>query len=319
MADLLSKDEVEALLQAVSKGQVPARSTQSEQFAKSAVLYDFSRPTVMSEDQSRQLRGIHESFGRHLSEALSEYVGLDVEARCASLEQQTYREFESGLPTHSTLLQVGFDGDRGRALLALTPRLGLVILDRLLGGPGTATEIARPFSEVEQELLTEAAALVVQVLQSAWREVVEATLVIESRGAGKFMPPHSATLSVALSIKLKEITAPLFVCYPIQVLDWTGTEPSPDAEEATQTASAPQTGDPLVRETLEQAPVEAVAKLGAVRIRLRDVVCLREGDVLLFDRHTADSLDLEVGNRVRFKGSLGRHKNMQVFSVRQRI
>ena len=71
MADVLSQNEIDELLSAISTGVVSAENIKQEQKQKKIKLYDFKRPDKFSKDQIRTLYMLHENFGRRRCELWS--------------------------------------------------------------------------------------------------------------------------------------------------------------------------------------------------------------------------------------------------------
>ena len=66
MADILSQDEVDLLLNAVSEGEVSAVPEGQKEVQQKASAYDFRRPNRVSKEQYRGLQGLFEAFAREL-------------------------------------------------------------------------------------------------------------------------------------------------------------------------------------------------------------------------------------------------------------
>ncbi|MBN1308161.1 MAG: hypothetical protein JXA18_09615, partial [Chitinispirillaceae bacterium] len=104
MSDILSQEEVDALLSAVSAGGNETVSVadggEETRFAalagegeKSLSLYDFRRPDRVSKDQMRTLQNLHEGFARQFSTTLTNFLRTFVEIELVSVDQLTYSEF----------------------------------------------------------------------------------------------------------------------------------------------------------------------------------------------------------------------------------
>ena len=106
MSDVLNQDDIDALLSAVSTGDVEEVSQVQQIFSRhrrdledvEIKEYDFKRPERISKDQMRALKTLHESFARNFGASLSGFLRTIVEIRIARAEQMTYSEFISSLP-----------------------------------------------------------------------------------------------------------------------------------------------------------------------------------------------------------------------------
>ena len=65
--DILSQSEIDALLSAISTGEMDADELKKEEVEKKVKVYDFKRALRFSKDQIRSLTRIHENFARLLT------------------------------------------------------------------------------------------------------------------------------------------------------------------------------------------------------------------------------------------------------------
>lgn len=101
MADILSQEEIDALLDVVDDDEsdlfddggndVPSSNRQ-------VTLYDFKRPNRVSKEQLRAFRGIHDKMARSLASQISSIMRSIVEIQLHSVDQMTYGEFLMSLP-----------------------------------------------------------------------------------------------------------------------------------------------------------------------------------------------------------------------------
>ena len=65
--DILSQNEIDALLSALSTGEMSADDMRIEEETRKVKVYDFKRALRFSKDQIRSLTRIHENFARLLN------------------------------------------------------------------------------------------------------------------------------------------------------------------------------------------------------------------------------------------------------------
>src|SRR6478736_5386092 len=129
MSDILSQEEVDALLNAVSTGSlVPdsgsesasggetSASSDEEAQEKSVILYDFRRPDRVSKDQMRTLQNLHDGYARLLSTTLSSYLRTLVEIDIVSVDQLTYSEFMMSISNPSCIYVFQMEPLEGAAI-----------------------------------------------------------------------------------------------------------------------------------------------------------------------------------------------------------
>ena len=106
MVDILSQDEVDALLTAVGDGDIPVEESEEEETTGKIVSrYDFRRPDIVSKDQMRTLQMLHKAFCRYLTTTLSTYLRTVIEVNLVAVDQLTYGEFNMSLsnPTYISI------------------------------------------------------------------------------------------------------------------------------------------------------------------------------------------------------------------------
>ena len=144
MTDVLDQAEIDALMSAVTEGEVEEPREQAQIFSRyrrdlenvEIRDYDFKRPERISKDQMRALQTLHEAFARNFGAALSGFLRTIVEVRVATAEQMTYSEFTSSLPNPTSFNLIDAPVLDGQLCLEISPLIIYPIIDRLLGGSG---------------------------------------------------------------------------------------------------------------------------------------------------------------------------------------
>ena len=96
MADVLSQNEIDALLKQLSTGELDADDFTETKSVK-VKEYDFSRPAKFSKEHLRTLEIIFEHYGRLLSSNLPAYLRKNVQVEVMNSEAVTYSEFSLSL------------------------------------------------------------------------------------------------------------------------------------------------------------------------------------------------------------------------------
>src|SRR5574344_2876251 len=107
MGDVLSQQEIDNLLQALSSGEIDA-DEMKENTDKSVKEYDFKRPAKFSKEHLRTLEIIFEHYGRLISTNLPVYLRKSVQVNVASSETVTFSEFTNALSNPVVLGIINF-------------------------------------------------------------------------------------------------------------------------------------------------------------------------------------------------------------------
>ena len=172
MGEVLSQQEIDNLLAALSTGELDANEIQETE-EKPVKDYDFKRPVKFSKEHLRTLEIIFEHYGRLLATNLQVYLRKNVQVSVNSSETVTFSEFSNALSSPVILSIVNFAPLSGNIIMELSLNTGYAIIDRMLGGQGTALEKAKDFSEIEMAILEKILVVCMQLLREPWKNVVE--------------------------------------------------------------------------------------------------------------------------------------------------
>lgn len=134
MSDILSQDEIDSLLKALSTGELDV-DEYKEKGEVQVKNYDFTRPAKFSKEHLRTLEIIFEHYGRLLYTNLPAYLRKSVQVDVMNSEAVAYSEFSNALSNPVLLGIVDFAPLKGSLIMDMSSDLGYAIIDRLLGGP----------------------------------------------------------------------------------------------------------------------------------------------------------------------------------------
>src|SRR4030065_742430 len=98
MTEVLSQNEIDQLLSAISSGEVEAPEMQALPAQRNIKIYDFKRPDKFSKDQIRTVSMMHETFARLTTTSLSAQLRSLVHVHVASVDELTYQELIRSIP-----------------------------------------------------------------------------------------------------------------------------------------------------------------------------------------------------------------------------
>jgi len=311
-ADVLSQSEVERLLSQVAEQEnsitVLKQGDEKEKKDRDSIQpYDFRHPLFLSATELRRLRIRHEEFIRALGARLSLYLRLEFSLQMSKLQTITYQKFAEALPNPSHLSLFKVEPLRGVGILDIHPRLGLTIVDRLLGGPAHSISADHDFSEIEMALLDQAVQLILAEWCHHWASVQElrpVTLGHENNGQFLQTAPHD-TIMLVLAMEAKvgdcleqmQIALPCFTLEPLirKLGHINGNIPE---------AAAPVSAVRWNR-NFDEVPVPVTAMWDDLELTARDIVSLKVGDVLPLNPKSIRQVKLRLADIPKFEGQLG--------------
>jgi flagellar motor switch protein FliM len=174
MSDLLSQDEINALLQGVDDGDI---ETEIDEFQDqgSAKNYDFSSQERIVRRRIPTLEMINERFSRYLRTSLIKFLHRSPEIFISGIQIQKFSEYVSGLHAPANLNIIRLPPLRGRALIAIEPNLIFTAVDNLFGGNGKPCNMAeaREFTMTEMRVIQILIDMIFNDLKEAWGPVME--------------------------------------------------------------------------------------------------------------------------------------------------
>lgn len=311
MGDVLSQAEIDALLSALSDGQVDAEEIRITKVQKKIRVYDFKRPNKFSKDQIHSLQNIHENYCRALTTYLSGHLHSVVETKVISIEQITYDEFIRSLPSPTILGIFTLSPLEGTLLLEMSPSLAFTMIDRLLGGQGSGSEKNRDLTEIESTIVKRRVEQMISLIGEAWEEVFESQPAVISLETNpqftQIVAPNEMVVLVTLEVRVGEMMGMINLCLPYLVLEPILDKLSTLFLFSTQAKVTSPEQVMAIRKKIEWAKVGMTTILGQSEILVRDLLELAPGDVIPLMQNVKDPLSVYVGNFRKFKGVPGLH------------
>jgi len=324
MGDVLSQAEIDALLSALSDGQVDAEEMKTTKTQKRIRVYDFKRPNKFSKDQINSLQNIHENFCRGLTTYFSGNLHAVSESTVLSIEQITYDEFIRSLPNPTVLGLYSLNPLEGTVLMEVSPALAFSIVDRLLGGQGQghSAEKNRDLTEIEKTIITNRLSQIIVMSEEAWAEVYEFKPQFISMETNpqftQIVAPNEMVVLITIEVKIGEEVGMINICMPYLVLEPILDKLSTFFLFSTQAKVTSPEQVAAIRRKIEWAKVDMVTFLGHSEILVRDLLDLAPGDVIPLNQSVNDPLPIYVGEFMKFKsvpGLHGEHLAVQITEI----
>jgi flagellar motor switch protein FliM len=320
MTEVLSQEEIDQLLTAISSGEVETQEVQQTADQKKIKIYDFKRPDKFSKDQIRTVSIMHETFARLTTTSLSAQLRSLVHVHVASVDQLTYEEFIRSIPNPTTLAIINMDPLKGSAILEIDPAITFSIIDRLFGGQGEGTKYSRDLTDIETSVMEGIIVRILGNMREAWSTVIDlrprlGTIETNPQFA-QIVPPTEMVVLVTLETKVGEVEGMMNFCIPYLTI-----EPIISKLSAQYWYSSVRRGTTtenlnILRERLSKVDVTLVAEIGSINLTVRDVLNLRIGDTIrLYSVRVGDPMMLKIGNKKKFlcrPGLVGKKIAVQV-------
>ena len=311
MTEILSQDEIDALLSAISSGEVDPDDYSAVGEQKKVKIYDFRRPDKFSKDQIRTLQMMHETFARLTTTALSAQLRALVSVHVGSVDQLTYEEFIRSIPNPTTLAVINMAPLRGSAVLEIDPSITFTIIDRLFGGLGEPTKITRELSDIELSVMEGIIVRILGNLREAWSTVIDLRPrlgAIETNPQfAQIVPPNDMVVLITLETKVGDVEGMTNLCIPYITIEPIISKLSAQYWYSSIRRGGADENRPIIQERLDQVLIELRADVGDVELPLQQILNLTPGDVVkLGQTHIKSDMTVTVGDRKKFKCRPGR-------------
>ncbi|MFP4416480.1 MAG: flagellar motor switch protein FliM [Fibrobacterota bacterium] len=331
MSDILSQEEVDALLAAVSSGgagdSVGGADDTGGGFEADAdgeaslSLYDFRRPDRVSKDQMRTLQNLHEGYARQFSTTLTNFLRTFVEIELVSVDQLTYSEFVMSISSPSCIYVFKMDPLEGSAIIEINPSLVFFIIDRLFGGQGRPSEQNRELTLIEQNVITRIVERSLNDLKEVWEHIGVFSPHIDAYETNpqfvQIAPPGETVILISLEVRMENASGLMSICFPYMLLESVINNLSGESWMSSQSATTKETRSMLEKE-IENLPVPVSTAIGQMKLTIRDLLQLQRGDVLCLDKPKDSDLIIQIGGKTKMSGKsglIGRKKAVKVTRI----
>lgn len=315
--DVLSQSEIDALLSALSAGEMDAEELKKEESEKKVKVYDFKRALRFSKDQIRSLSRIHENFARLLTTYFSAQLRTYVQISVASVDQLPYEEFVRSIPKLTILNVFRADPLEGRVLMEVNPNIAYAMLDRMLGGQGESVNKVDNLTEIESNIMKQMFERSLYAFSEAWESVIELDCYLEEFEVNsqfmQMVSPNETVVVISLNTVIGEVSGMINICLPHVVIEPIIPKLSGHYwMQETKKERAPEEVLSL-KTNIKKASVPFVALLGETLISVEDFLFLESGDSIQLNTKTNEPLLIHVSGEPKFIAQPGKvNKKMAV-------
>ena len=320
MNEVLSQDEIDQLLMAISSGDSESDDFKPVNDTRKIKIYDFKRPDKFSKEQIRTVQIMHETFSRLTTTSLSAQLRCMVQVHVASVDQLTYEEFIRSIPTPTTLAVINMDPLKGNAILEIDPAITFSMIDRLFGGVGQAAKVQRDLTDIEQSVMEGIIVRILANMRESWTQVIDLRprlgQIETNPQFAQIVPPSEMVVLVTLETKVGDEEGMMNFCIPYITIEPIISKLSSQYWFSSVRRSSTTQYLGVLKDKLSTVDMDVVAEIGTIDLPVRDVLSLRAGDVVrLSNVRVGDPLTLSVGNKKKFycqPGVIGKRVAVQI-------
>lgn len=324
MADILSQEEIDALLEIIEYGNDEKNNLESNEIThkKQVTSYDFKRPNRVNKEQLEILRGIHDKMARDLGSQISTIMRSIIEIQLHSVEQMTYGEFLMNLPNPTSFNVFSMKPLNGNGVLEINPSIAFPILDRLLGGNGEPYKHTREFSEIELNVLDIILQQIMQNLKDMWIPIAEISPTIYAKESSphimRIASQNESVIVIAMSAKMGQSRGMINICYPVISLE-SILYRLVNRELIINSIDSKNSRNKELRVLLGGALVNISAILGSTKLSLKNILELQVGDIIRLNRSADDTIIVNIDNKDKYIGEIGLQRYRKTLKIKDII
>ena len=320
MSDLLSQDEIDALLHGVD--DVEEEEVEEEgASAEGTSDYDFSSQDRIVRGRMPTLEMVNERFARHLRISLFNMMRRTAEVSINGIQMIKFGEYVHTLFVPTSLNMVRFRPLKGTALITMEARLVFILVDNFFGGDGRyhAKIEGREFTPTERRIIQMLLKIVFEDYKEAWSPVMDVSFeYLDSEvnpSMANIVSPTEVVVISSFHIELDggggdfHIALPYSMLEPIRELLDAGVQS--DKEDTDMRWSK------ALRDEIMDVPVELTTKFLEVELTLQKIMDLKEGDIIPIEM--PETLTVLAEDLPTFRAKLGRSRDNVALKIESKI
>ncbi len=330
MNQVLSQSEVDALLAAVSDGDIggPSASDNKDKGADGETInvtsYDLTSQDRIIRGRLPQLEVIYEKFMRAFRVSLSGSLRKIASITLTGTEFLKFGEFINTLPMPTCMSVLRFGNLRGSALFVIESKLAYALVDSFFGGadrPYTKVD-GKDFTPIELQIVQKVVNLAIIDLEAAWASIEKiGCSFVRTEVNPQFVgivPPTDVVIASSFDVELENASGSVSIVVPYATIEPIKQKLSTGFQvESDQTDKRLWTS--IIQEQLLETQLEIKVNLGETEIKLRDLMSMKEGDVIPLDQDATGEFAIEVEGIKKFKGYYGIHHGTVAVQVTRPI
>lgn len=318
MSDVLSQDEVDALLKGVQSGDIDTE-TARDKLISGIRAYDLTSQERIVRGRMPGLEIANERFARFFRNSISTIMMHFVDISIQSTEVIKFGEFMKTIPFPSNINIFKMEPLKGYALLVMEAPLVFSFIEFFFGSSSAryVKSEGRAFTAIEQQVIKKMVDVALRDLSNAWNGITQ----IECEYVGSEMNPQFVTIvtpseiviKIEIHLEVEDFTGKLFFCIPYSMVEpvkeklYSGIQ--------SDKSSADQRWISRLSDMLRDSYVNVTAEMGKVHMTCGELLSLDVGNILTLNKSTTDDFIIKVGDVPKFCGKPGYSRGNQALKI----
>ncbi|MFU8819106.1 MAG: flagellar motor switch protein FliM [Desulfurivibrio sp.] len=323
MEQILSQDEVDALLKGIAGGDIEEPEEAVDTEALGYTSYDFTRQQRIVQVRMPAMDAISDAFMRAVRNSLSSALRRILDLTSAPMELERFGTFVRTLPVPSSLQIFKMAPFRGHALIVLEPKLVFTLVESFLGGSG-ARNIrieGRDFTAIEQRLIRRVVNLLLTDMEKAWYslqplKVQHVRSEINPQFA-KICQPEDVVLINRYDVDMDRAAGSITTCIPLANLESVKSKlmTTFQRDQSEEDISIQRT----IIENIKNVEVDIRVELGKATVPAAEIINLAVGDTIQLERRTNEQLPVFVCGTRKYMATPGVHRGNNAVLIKKKV
>jgi flagellar motor switch protein FliM len=326
MAQVLSQDEVDALLNAVNDDDEGGGDFfgggdfgDDEEADENIQPYDLTNQDRVIRGRMPILEIIYERFIRSFRVSLSNSLRKISTISMISTDLLKFGEFVNTLPIPSCMCIMRYNELRGPALLVFESKLAYAIIDSYFGGtdrPFTKIE-GKEFTQIELSFMKKVMDMAIHDLEEAWAPVhrIDAQYLrteINPQFVG-VVPPSDVIIATTLEVEFESASGTIMIVVPYSTIEPIKQKLSSSFQTDNDMADSIWTQ--AMDEHIKQTMATLMVKLGEAEMTVGDLVTLEKGDIIPLNQEASGEVKIAIENVEKMNCLIGTYKGSRAVQV----
>ncbi|MCU7923950.1 MAG: flagellar motor switch protein FliM [Candidatus Thiodiazotropha sp. (ex Dulcina madagascariensis)] len=303
--DLLSQEEIDALLHGVDNGEVATESDVVEPGGVNS--YDFTSQDRIVRGRLPTLEMINERFARLFRTSLFNMLRRTADLSVSGIQMQKFSEFVHSLFVPTSLNMIRVPPLRGKGLFVIDPKLVFSVVDNYFGGSGRFhTKIeGRDFTPTENRVIQLLLKRAFEDLGNAWMPVFR--VKFEYSGSevnpqfANIVSPSEVVVVTSFHVDLESGGGDFHICMPYSMVE--PIRELLDAGVQSDRGERDERWEGSLKEEIMGAKIELCSNLTEVQMSVKQLAGLKRGDIIPIEM--PEEVEVEAADVPVFKARLG--------------
>ena len=321
MSDLLSQDEIDALLHGADDVEEEEVEEGSDGKGGATSDFDFSSQDRIVRGRMPTLEMVNERFARHMRISLFNMMRKTSEVSINGIQMIKFGEYVHTLFVPTSLNMVRFRPLKGTALITMEARLVFILVDNFFGGDGRyhAKIEGREFTPTERRIIQMLLKVIFEDYKEAWSPVMDVSFeYLDSEvnpSMANIVSPTEVVVISSFHIELDggggdfHVALPYSMLEPIRELLDAGVQS--DKEDTDMRWSK------ALRDEIMDVPVELTTKFIETDIPLQYIMDMKVGDIIPVE--IPDHITVLIEDLPTYRAQLGRSRDNLALKIQEKI